>query len=210
MGSHFARKTPQVLSVLLAISVNAIAQAGENARPPAAVGLRRDFVVYLDDRRVGTHRFEILATDGKPAVVNSVARFDVKILGIRAYRYRHRAHEQWRDGCLTSLTATTDDNGARSAVDEQLSGCVMTYAYWRPDFLRQEQLLNPQTGKYDAIKAQSLGRETIRVGKVDLAADRYRVQTTGRSIDVWYSPQGEWLQLDATVAGGKTLRYRLP
>src|SRR4051794_19674278 len=69
------------------------------------------FTVRLDGKPIGTHRFSLAnAADGGLALSNE-ARFDITLLGVSLYRYRHRVSERWADGCLASIDAHTDDNG---------------------------------------------------------------------------------------------------
>ena len=154
-----------------------------------------DFAVFLDGQPVGSPRFEVREEAG-PRRVTSRAQFDVKVLGIPFYRYRHEATEQWRGDCLTNLEARTDDGGERSSVSLAPQGCQMSFAYWNPRMLEQTALINAQTGKLEPVAVSSLGE------------GRYRVAGPKNPIELRYSPSGEWLELDATVAGGKRLSYR--
>jgi hypothetical protein len=87
--------------------------------------------------------------------------------------------------------------------------CVSAYAYWDRDLLlRQARLLNPQTGKLDAARMESLGRETLALHGQSVLADRYQLLAAQNTIDLWYSPHGEWLQLESTT-GSRRLIYRL-
>jgi hypothetical protein len=154
----------------------------------------------------------------------SAASFDVRMLGIAVYRYRHQAAEQWRADCLSAIDATTTDNGRTLRVSGALRAgsfqldkpavailpaCVSAYAYWDRDLmLRQSKLLNPQTGKLDAARMESLGRETLALHGQAVPADRYRLLAAQNTIDLWYSPRGEWLQLES-MTGSRRLIYRL-
>jgi hypothetical protein len=185
-----------------------------------------DFEVRLDDRPVGSHRFTVREEGGGTALVNSEATFDVRLLGITVYRYRHRATERWAEGCLTAMDATTDDNGRRLRVLGGLrdgrflleqpatatapSACLLGYAYWDRDrLLRQRTLLNPQTGVLDAVRFESLGETPLQVRGVAQAADHFRLHSAQFVIDLWYSKTGEWLQLESTTTSRRRLHYRL-
>jgi len=183
-----------------------------------------DFQVLLDGSPIGEHRFQVDGADGD-ITVRSTARFDVKLLFITAYRYRHSATERWRGDCLQQMTARTDDNGtvhqvqvaegpegAMVTVDGKtapLTACPMSFAYWTPKILQQQRLLNAQTGEYQAIQVRSLGESTITVRGAAVRAARWRIEGPEQPLDLWYSPSGEWLQLESTVSGGKRLRYQL-
>jgi hypothetical protein len=195
-------------------------------RPPAVTERPRawDFQVMLDGQPIGRHRFE-LSGDGEHRALLSRAAFDVRLLGIPVYRYRHEVREQWRGDCLASLQAETVDDGDRSAVHAVAeanglridaatgtvteSGCVMSYAYWHPAMLRQSRLLNPQTGVVDTVRITSAGTGTIEVESQQRPATRWVIDNPAGPVTVWISPQGDWVGLDATVRGTRTLSYRL-
>jgi Family of unknown function (DUF6134) len=183
-----------------------------------------EFDVNLDKRPIGTHRFTVRQRDDGTASIQSTASFDVRLLGITAYRYRHQATERWTDGCLAAIEATTDDNGRRLQVNglqredrfqlEQpastpLPACLAAYAYWNRDLLlRQRALLNPQTGRLDSLRVEPLGRETLQVKGEAMQADRYRLHAAQNTIDLWYSLRGDWLRLES-LTGSRRLIYRL-
>jgi hypothetical protein len=191
-----------------------------------------NFQVFLDDKAIGYHTFSVqqsgsVQQNDAETRVTSTARFDVKVLFINAYRYVHDDQELWRNACLTSMTATTDDNGkslrvVAVATDSaaglnvntgkaryDLSGCVMSFAYWNPVMLRQTQLLNAQTGEYDMVNIKLLGDASVRAAGKDLPARRYQLTGKKLQIDLWYSMAGEWLALESTTENGRRLRYVL-
>ncbi|MED5618503.1 DUF6134 family protein [Ideonella sp. BN130291] len=190
-----------------------------SAAPPASEPAGREwhFVVSLDDKPIGEHRFTLQERDGERLLL-STARFDVKLFGFTVYRYRHRATERWRGDCLSALEADTDDNGKTSQVnarlqagrlqvdgpqgDAALPACVMSFAYWNPAMLRQTQLLNAQNGRYEAVTIR-------RLPDGPGAQQRHRIDGLANPLELLYSAEGDWLGLDSTVAGGRRLRYRL-
>ena len=190
-----------------------------------------NFRVFLNDSPIGQHRFT-LRRDGEDAELRSEARFEVKLLFISAYRYAHTAVERWRGNCLTGMTARTDDDGKKLSVDaaatfaasaqqgnglavstgsgrQPLDGCVMSFAYWNPALLKQERLLNAQTGEHEAVKISDSGDERIVVRGVPVTARRYRIAGSKNPIDIWYSASREWLVLESTLEGGRRLRYQI-
>ena len=183
-----------------------------------------EFQVFLDDTAIGHHHFVVNDT-GAERELTTDARFEVKLLFISAYRYVHDASELWRGNCLASLNARTDDNGKQSAVraDQQgervnivsprgreaLDGCIMSFAYWNPQILRQTRLLNSQTGQYEAVTIAELGEEKITVRGAPVQAKRYRISGTKNPIDLWYGTDNSWLALQSTLESGRRLRYLL-
>jgi hypothetical protein len=183
------------------------------------------FRVFLDDDEIGHHHFELLQRDTEQEI-RSRARFDVKVLLLTVYSYRHENIERWRGNCLASLASSTDDNGERLTVRaeaqegllrvrvngqpaEYPEACAMSFAYWNPAFLRATRLLHPQTGERVAVRIDPAGTEPLRVGDRTVPSQRYTLRGADLRIDLFYSEQGEWLALDAPTKNGRMLRYRL-
>jgi hypothetical protein len=134
-------------------------------------------------------------------------------------------NETWQDDCLQRIDSHTDANGKVIDVEgvqradgfhldvpdssRSLSGCIKTFAYWNPGILREDALLNPQTGELMAVKVEEVSTETLTVRGSDVAARRFRLTTDSLSLDIWYSNDSEWLALQSTTKDGRTLRYEL-
>lgn len=185
---------------------------------------RWEFTVYLDQKKIGSHSFEVTNLSGVTEVL-SEARFKYTILLIPAYRYEHTAAERWSNNCLVGLDARTNANGDRIQVsgertggsftvltDEQpayLPECVMSFAYWNPDFLEQPRLLNPQTGEYVAVQVEEAGTDVLQVRGESVPARRYRLTAYEVDLTLWYSEDNEWLGLESVAEGGRIIRYEL-
>jgi len=197
--------------------------AGSPALHAAAQDWR--FAVYLGEREIGEHRFTLAPrTDGMH--INIDAQFRVKFLFINAYEYAHQNYEVWRGECLHSIHAQTDDNGDVQFVrgtrdgasmkllthtgEQQLQGCVRSFAYWDPDLLESTHLLNAQTGEILPVSIEALGTMVIEVRGRSVLARHYRLVTEKFSIELWYAADTrEWVSLQTTLADGNTLRYQI-
>ncbi len=199
---------PGLLGLLAASAAPTAAAATTDLAP-------KTFAVSLDDKPIGEHRFGFAAAAGDERQVTSDASFDVRLLGIVVYRYRHHAVEHWRGDCLASIEARTDENGKTTEVHEvadadgPLTGCIMSFAYWNMGMLKQTQLLNAQTGKLEPVAIVSKGNGEVEAHGSRIAAARWRISGPVHPIDVWYAADGQWVGLDSTVAGGRHLSYRL-
>ena len=183
-----------------------------------------NFAVHLDDSRIGYHRFDVLPADGGVKVV-SEARFDVKFLFFNAFQYRHSNRESWDGRCLERIESETRQNDREFAVlgerkddgffidtgerAEELDSCVMTFAYWNPEFLGQSRLLNPQSGEYVSVNVEPLGKQEVVVRGNTVVAAAYRVTARDTNLTVWYSDDNEWLGLESVAKGGRIIRYEL-
>lgn len=183
-----------------------------------------DFDVYLNDKKVGKHEFKVSETDGVKNV-QSDASFKYKFLFITGYRYEHNAAERWTGNCLAEFDASTNANGDRIRVSGErseaaflverdgnpveLPECVMTFAYWNPDFLDESRLLNPQTGEYVDVRVEKEGNETLQVRGQPVAATRFKLTADEVDLTLWYSADDEWLALESIAKGGHIIRYEL-
>lgn len=193
------------------------------APSPASANQTWDFRVFLDDKEIGTHRFDLIE-QGAGRQLTSTARMKVKLLFVTAYTYDHHDVEQWQGDCVSQLSSTTDDNGEKHRVDVQrsdgtmivktlegtqrLGECVLTFAYWNPAMLEQTQLLNSQDGEYVTVKIKDAGADSIVVRGVQTPARRYELRSEKLSIDLWYSEQKEWLALESKTERGQKLIYK--
>lgn len=179
---------------------------------PATTDATWDFEARLDGRPIGTHRF-VLQGPAARREIHSRASFDVRLLGLLVYRYRHEANERWEGDCLLALQSRTDDDGTPQQVDWQRPSpgdCTMSFAYWHPRLQEQQRLLNPQTGRFEAVRFERLPEASINVQGRDVAATPWRLKTATQDITVWReASEGDWIGLDARVKGGRVLTYRL-
>lgn len=218
--------TPRLATLLgtAAWSTPLLAAAlGPAAAAPTAAVRTLSFRVLLDGRPIGRHEY-VIRDDGAARSVRSAASFDVSLLRMSLFKYRHEAEETWRGDCLVSLRSDTVTNGTVEHVEaserggelqvehgktrESHAGCVMSFAYWNPGILAARSLLNAQTGELLPVAIARLGVQAVRDAGRDIAAERYRLSTPRFSIDVWYAG-GRWVALEAPAAGGRTLRYEL-
>lgn len=195
------------------------------AGPVQAGPQQWSFRVFLDDKPIGTHVFT-LRDQGAQRELQSEARFTVTFLGLALYRYEHLAVERWKDDCLLSLEARTNDDGVRKSVQarlegtslsvdangrkEQLPGCLKTFAYWNPAILAADRLLNAQTGRLEQVTIQAQGPDQITNARGQASqANRYRILGPEQPITLWYDAASRWVGLESRVGSGRRLTYRL-
>lgn len=181
------------------------------------------FKVLLDSREIGSHQFTVSQANGQQTIQTD-ASFDVKVLFVNLYRYRHQNTEVWQGNCLRSINAETDANGKQFSVagqandsyfqvntastETELPACIMTFAYWNPAFLTEDKLLNSQTGEYEDVTITRVGEESLRVNDKAVAAVRYLIDLKAGPITLWYGASDfRWLALESVAAGGRALRY---
>lgn len=183
-----------------------------------------DFKVFLGKEEIGRQRFDV-SSEGERTQVRIDAQFTVKFLYIPVYRYRHTNVETWEGTCLREIRAETDDNGESFFVNGivrngQLQvqtqagnwigeGCIKTFAYWNPEWIKGERLLNSQTGEHQPVSILAVGEETISVQGIPTRTTHRRIVTDKFTVDLWYTLNGRWVALQSTTKKGDTLFYRL-
>ncbi|HKJ18222.1 MAG TPA: DUF6134 family protein [Xanthomonadales bacterium] len=201
-----------------------------NFEPEPTVQQEWEFRVLLGDREIGTHEFRV-SRQGDIEQVEIDARFDVKFLFFNAYSYSHQNLERWDGDCLEAIESVTDDNGTsfelrgmardgRFIFDSNPQGpstgpaCTRSFAYWNPDFLESEKLLNAQTGEIVDVEITRKADEILTIDNQPVAAERYSLAMEDGIISLWYGKEsGQWLALEAPARGDRILRYepvRLP
>jgi hypothetical protein len=185
--------------------------------------LEWEFSVYLDDKPIGEHDFR-LVHEGPGLTLETEASFDVKFLFFTAYTYRHRCVETWDRRGLASIHAKTDANGTESDVSgnrvngsfkvqvngetQELPPEIMSFAYWNPEILQEDRLLNSQTGEYEPIEVIERGKSAVDVNGERVPARRYDLMVQGKPISVWYAESDQrWLALESVAKGDRKLRY---
>jgi len=185
---------------------------------------RWQFEVLLDDKEIGYHDFIVNEEDGE-LTVSTEASFNVKLLFVNVFSYRHQNKEIWRDNCLLSISSETAANGKELMVRgqaterefqiqtessrKQLPPCIMSFAYWNPEFLKADRLLNSQSGDYEEVTIAKEGEEELQLNGQDIQAIRYSVNGAAAPITLWYAVAGHrWLALESVVSGGRVLRYK--
>lgn len=183
-----------------------------------------DFKVFLGKEEIGRQRFDVFS-EGERTQVRVGAQFTVKFLYVTVYAYRHTNVETWEGACLREIRAETDDNGDAFFVNGifrngQLQvqtqdgnwtgeGCIRTFAYWNPEWIKGDRLLNSQTGEHQPVSILAVGEETIPVQGVPTRATHRRIVTDKFAVDLWYTLNGRWVALQSTTKKGDTLRYTL-
>ena len=184
------------------------------------------FKVLLDEKPIGFHRFRI-TEDSSSRTIEIDAEFDVRVLFVPVYRYRHSNTEIWENGCLARIDSETDSNGKSYVVAGRRDGdvydistlgasqsyrrdCLMSFAYWDRDILQQDKLLNAQTGELIDVEIESLGTTRLSLTGMEIEAQGYRIRSDEQAVDikVWYAvSDGRWLSLESRLDNGRVMRY---
>jgi len=215
----------RLIVLIAAVVIAALSGSHSLYAKPADQNQEWNFQVSLGKNNIGYHRFQLIH-NGEQKQLLTEANFKVKLLFINLYKYQHRNTESWQGNCLTGIEAITNDNGKPYSVfgrqegqqfvvssgeaRDALPSCIMSFAYWNPDFLNQPRLLNSQTGEYIDVTISEPVEEQLKVRGKAVPALRYQLIAKDMHIDLWYSSDdGQWLALESTTESGRKLRYQL-
>lgn len=182
--------------LLLPAAVRAAPTQQLTAGPPRDLA----FDLFREGNHIGTHTITF-HKEGDRLRVDIDIELAVKVLFVTAYRYVHHNQETWRNGRLIAIATRTDDDGEKAAVDATAEGDallveastgkntlpagVIPTSYWNPATLRQQTLLNTQTGKLMNVRIVDLGADRIYADGQMIPARHYRMDGDLR-LELWY------------------------
>jgi len=180
------------------------------------------FQVYRDGARLGHHRVTFRRED-QDLRVDIDIKLEVKLLFLTVFSYHHQNREVWRDGRLVAIDTKTDDDGQsywmRGRATEQglaVEGSsgrflapadVMPTSYWNAETVRKSRLLDTQHGRLVEIEIAPAGLENVPLEGGPVEARRYSM-TGDLTLELWYTPQGEWAKTSFEARGASVIYAR--
>jgi len=204
------------LLLVLAACSSAVASDG------VPYGQTLSFVVMRQGQPIGSHKLTF-ERDGNHLKVSTSIDLAVKLVGITAYRYSHRAQEVWDGDALASLTSRTDDDGKAYAVQANrtaegivvqaqgagrivLPATIIPSSHWNVRQVTQTILLNTQKGNEARVKITALGREAVKTSSTTLQATHYRYDGDVK-MDQWFDDRGRWVKMAFAGSDGSPTEY---
>jgi hypothetical protein len=182
---------------------------------------RLNYDVIRRGEKVGAHSV-VFSHKGSHLAIKTRTEIAVELLGITLYRFHYEAEEDWVDGRLTHLTSRTDNDGETLTANLARSGgrirgtCngiildvpadLLPISVWHPDFVHQSVVLDQYRCVQRKVRATDDGIERILVGARDVAAHHYAVSGEVQR-DVWYSPDGQTLQVQLPAKDGSRITF---
>ena len=198
-----------MLRTLSLVAILALAAAGAVAQEPPA-GTMVYKINHSEHGDIGTHEVTFSRSGDQDLMVDVEIGMKVKILFITAFRFESSRSELWRDGQLVSYRAETDDDGTAYKVKADAKGGQLevdtgegketvplgTFPShpWNIGIVEQTRLIDTKTGEVKTVAVAEAGEETIEAGGGPVKARKYQV-TGGMERELWFGPDGRWLQL---------------
>lgn len=212
-----------MLRLLPLLALLIVGAATASAAQDTPYGASQSFAVFRNGEQIGRHTLSF-QHNGPNVTVATNIDFAVKLLGITAYRYSHRAQEMWAGDTFQYVATQTDDNGKKFSVKAQrtpsgisvertggqqmLPPDVLPSTHWNIRQVRQQVLLNTQDGTESKVQVSEVGREKIKTLKGWLDATRFRY-TGDVTKDQWFDDRGRWVKTTFKASDGSTIDYVL-
>ncbi len=190
-----------------------VAEAG-----PGRTAFEVNFRILRDGDPIGQNRYSF-ALMGKTLTVSSDASARVTVLGMTVYRFTQHVREEWRDGRLVALEATTDDNGVRTRVsatatdqgliiDGPLGRTIappsaVPTTYWNVGTVRGAPLIDTRDGEVQSPPVTPLAWESLAVPGADAVAARRYLIGSRKPCHVWYDAEGVWHRMACETEHGR-------
>jgi hypothetical protein len=206
---------------LLGVATACVARGARAALPVPEDG-RLAFRIMRKGSAIGTHVLTFARQDNGVDISIAV---DIAVgLGpLVLFHYSLRGLEQWRDGVVTHVEATTDDDGTPDHMhaDRDVRGLwvqgskasrylapadALPATHWNIAEL-DGPWINPQDGRLFHPVVHRVGSDqvTLAGGRVAQAMD---FKLSGDvHLELWYSAAREWCALSFTAKDGSLVRY---
>jgi Family of unknown function (DUF6134) len=189
--------------------------------PPA--GNQRAFRIVRNGNAIGTH---VLTFDRVDNGLDIHIAVDIAVgFGpITFFRYTLRGLEQWRNGAVVHVNATTnDDDSPEHMRADRDAGGLWVEGSKAPRYLAPAEALpathwniselngpwiNPQDGRLLHPVVQRIGDETLTMPNGAKPATHF-VLSGDAKLDLWYDTSCQWSALRFTAKDGSLVRYEL-
>ena len=207
LGSKMVRLTKVGIGVGIFLLMNAFSARGSENQ------FELNFDVFLNGKLMGWHSYKVSESQGHMEV-ESKTELRGRIFVIKRVDYAHQSNERWSDGCLQSLNSETKSGNKKTIVEGTLTtdgfvvkqngssrllpACTRTFAYWKPDLLEADFLLNPDTGRHLPV---TFDKQSVEDGIA------VTLKTQKQPIILKYDQSGNWLTLESKVKSIVPIKY---
>lgn len=198
-----------------------ITSTAEAARFPTSGELYFD--VMRNGKKIGTHEMNF-NQNGEEISVDIKTDINVKIMFVSVYHFYHQAHETWRNGELTAMNTTTDDDGDdhHLTISENAEGlavngdawqgtvspAIIPGSLWAMELTSQTNLVNTLDGSQMSISVADKGNEIISAHGHQIPAHHYSI-TGDLNREIWYDQEGILARFDFKGDDGSDISYIL-
>jgi len=214
--------TAVLASIFLAEIARASVPGTKFDQPSRLYGPEIYFDVYRNGEKAGYHRVSF-DDAGAGLLVDATFVLEIDVLFFTAYRYHYRSRSEWRDGELSRLRVSVDDDGEISHLEAERNGDavrvfngsdryeapapILPTDHWNPAVLSDTRVLNTLTGLINEVRIEKRGRTQVATETGPVLATHY-AYTGDLDTEVWYDDRGRWVKMRFKGTDGSTIDYR--
>lgn len=196
-------------------------------KPATATGVPENGVLAFDIVRngeaIGTHTYHF-DQQGDRTEVRIQTNIDYRLLSIPVYRFEHESIEVWKDGRLSSLESTTNENGtpvklqvhreedSLMVIGEDGSMHVdreiIPASLWNRLVLDRDEILTTVSGNLKSMQVTYIGEEILDVKGEKKPTYHFRLSGEFER-DLWYDRQDMLVSVRFEASDGSTVQYVL-
>ncbi len=157
-------------------------------------------------------------------IARTSVALEVRVAGLRVFRYSHESTEVRRGDELLSLQADTYDDGPTYKVSAtpgagglMLEGpdnrrtvptrSLTSNCCWHPGFVRTQQpVIDAERARYETPRIDALGQRTMTVMGAPRTVTGHRMTVSYAHGELWYDAAGEWVHALFNIKG-ESLTY---
>lgn len=161
---------------------------------------------------------------GDRLIARTSVALEVRVAGLRVFRYSHESTEVRRGDELLSLQADTYDNGptykvsaAPGAGGLMLEGpagkrtvstrSLTSNCCWHPGFVRMQlPVIDAERARYETPRIEALGQRSMSVLGAPRTVTGHRMIVSYANGELWYDASGEWVYAVFNI-NGESLTY---
>jgi hypothetical protein len=196
-----------------------------SSRAVAADKETRNFNITIDGKQAGSYSMKITKEDDGNLKMVGSANVKVRIAVLFTYKYSYQGTEVWKDGRLTKLTSTSNDDGKGYEVSAWADGNVVrlltngaekavawdvwTTTYWQLPGAKYRNgsipLLDADTGRGIDGTMKRVGTEALVISQRRQNCEHYKVTGDNIDVDVWYDAQERLVRQESVEDGHRSV-----
>ena len=179
------------------------------------------FDVVRDGEKVGFHE-ATFSGDEDDFWVTTRFELEIKFLFIRAYAFKYFSKANWKNGVLSEISISVDDDGepfslrGRQEAGEfviesskkkfKTSLPLFPTNHWNANVVKEKVVLNTLTGELNSVEIIARDVETLKSGHGEIKGQRYSY-TGDLDNEVWYDQKGRWVGMEFKGKDGSIITY---
>jgi hypothetical protein len=212
-------RLPAIFAV--AVLVTTLSSVVSSVRAAVPNDGKLDFTVLRDGDPIGRHVLSF-KQGSEGLVVEIETKIEVKVLFITAYHFEHQGREIWRDGKLTVLVSSTNDDGTEHTLAVKASGAelqvegdgemskaaleIIPASLWHEGILAGGAILNTLQGRQMNVKVTDAGTEEIDVVGQTVAAHHFVIEGDLQR-EVWFDDKQVLVKVRFKGKDGSSIEY---